>query len=232
MRVRFPNITDLDREVEVFFPHHPQRQWGANHSLQAPVVMARASVAAFPPTMHGPRQPPLSLSLGVTSRAITNHRQMSMKMFLPVLAIVLFCTEAFSREHEYWPYDRLTKEADLIVIAVPLSTRDTAEKTTLPGIWHVDTNNVRSLIPAIGVETTFTALAVLKGDANTTKVVFHHLRETVQRLALDGPGLVAFDPKEKKTFLLFLKRESDGRYAPLTGQTDPDGSVKVLGDIP
>src|SRR5260221_7090125 len=74
-------------------------------------------------------------SLGDTGGSPANHRQMSMKTFLPVLAIVLFCTEVFAREHEYWPYDRLTKEADMIVIAVPLSTRDTAEKTTLPGIW-------------------------------------------------------------------------------------------------
>ena len=37
-----------------------------NHALQrtAPAVTARASAAAFPPTMHGPRQPPPSLSLG------------------------------------------------------------------------------------------------------------------------------------------------------------------------
>ena len=37
-----------------------------NHALQrtATAVTARASAAAFPPTMHGPRQPPPSLSLG------------------------------------------------------------------------------------------------------------------------------------------------------------------------
>jgi hypothetical protein len=36
-----------------------------NHALQrmATAVTARASAAAFPPTMHGPRQPPPSLSL-------------------------------------------------------------------------------------------------------------------------------------------------------------------------
>ena len=180
------------------------------------------------PTMRAAANP----AIASTGGSPANHRQMTMKTFLPVLAIVLFCTEVFAREHEYWPYDRLTKEADMIVIAVPLSTRDTAEKTTLPGLWHVDTNKVRSLIPAIGVETTFMTLAVLKGDANATKLVFHHLREAAPKLSVDGPGLVAFDPKSERKFLLFLKRESDGRYAPLTGQTDPDGSVKVLGDCP
>src|SRR5438045_7073354 len=36
----------------------------------------------------------------------------------------------------------------------------------------------------------------------------------------------------KKRFLLFLKREPDGRYVPLTGQTDPHGGVKDLGTYP
>lgn len=36
-----------------------------------------------------------------------------------------------------------------------------------------------------------------------------------------GPSPVAFNPKENKRFLLFLKLESDGRYSSLTGQTDP-----------
>jgi hypothetical protein len=37
-----------------------------NHALQrtATAVTARASAAALPPAMHGPRQPPPSLSLG------------------------------------------------------------------------------------------------------------------------------------------------------------------------
>ena len=142
------------------------------------------------------------------------------------------CTTVFAREHEFWSYDRLAKEADLIVIATPVSTRDTAERTTLPGIEHIDANKVRSLIPAIGVETTFTTLAVLKGDAKITKLVFHHFREAAPKLSVNDPGLVAFDPKEKKRFLLSLKRESDGRYAPLTGQTDSDRSVKDLGAYP
>jgi hypothetical protein len=155
-----------------------------------------------------------------------------MKSLLSAVSLIFLCAAVFAREHEYWPYDRLAKEADLIVIATPISTRDTAERTTLPGIERVDANKVRSSIPALGVETTFTTLAVLKGDAKITKVVFHHLREAAPVLSLDGPGLVAFDPKEKRTFVLFLKREADGRFAPLTGQTDPDGSVKVLGDVP
>ena len=156
-----------------------------------------------------------------------------MKTFLPIFALVLLSTAVFARIHEHWPYDRLTKHADVIVIATPVSVHDTAEKTTLPNIVRTDTNNVRSEIPAIGVETTFTILSVLKGDTGTNSLVFHHLREAEKPGVQDNsPGLVTFDPKEKKRFLLFLKRESDGRYAPLTGQTDPDGGVRDLGTYP
>lgn len=156
-----------------------------------------------------------------------------MKKILPITFVLFLGTVVFARFVEMWPYDRLAREADMIVIAMPVSVVDTLEMTTLPNIVRTDTNNVRSSIPAIGVETTFTNLAVLKGNTNTTTLVFHHLRE----LDKPGPGfsrprLVTFDPNERKRFLLFLKREPDGRYAPLTGQTDPIYCVKDLGTIP
>jgi len=155
-----------------------------------------------------------------------------MKKLLPILAVVLLGAAACARPFEPWPYDKLTQEADLIVIATPTSGHDTAERTTFPNIVRTDTNNVRSAIPAIGVETTFTILAVLKGSSGTNALVFHHLREAGPATSINGPALVAFDPKEGKRFLLFLKRETDGRYAPLTGQTDPAGGVKDLGTSP
>jgi hypothetical protein len=160
---------------------------------------------------------------------------MNLKTFLPILSLLLLGTAAFARVHVYWPYDRLTQEADLIVIAAPVSVHDTTEKTVFPGVAEhgpKDGPSGSHLIPAIGVETTFAVSSVLKGDTNTTTFVFHHLREAESKLGYGSLGIVAFDPKEKKQFLLFLKRESDGRYAALTGQTDPDDSVKDLGTTP
>jgi hypothetical protein len=162
-----------------------------------------------------------------------NYRQMNMKAFISTLSVVLLGAAAFARLVESWPYDKLTEKADLIIIATPVSVHETAEKTTLPNIVRTDTNNVRSAIPAIGVETTFTILSILKGDTNISTFVFHHLREADKRgPGFNEPQLVAFDPKENKRFLLFLKREPDGRYAPLTGQTDPATGVKDLGAYP
>ena len=38
---------------------------------------------------------------------------------------------------------------------------------------------------------------------------------------INGPNLASFDPKQNARFLLFLHRETDGRYSPVSGQTDP-----------
>ena len=41
---------------------------------------------------------------------------------------------------------------------------------------------------------------------------------------------VSFDPAKKRTYLLFLVREPDGRYAPAFGQADPGlYGISVLG---
>ena len=97
-----------------------------------------------------------------------------MKKILPILSILLLGTVAFARVHAYWSYDKLTKEADLIVIATPISVQDTAERTTFPDIVQTDTNNVRRPVPAIGVETTFAVLSVLKGNTSTNTFAFHY----------------------------------------------------------
>ena len=155
-----------------------------------------------------------------------------MKTLLSLFCFLLLTCFASAREMPSWPYEKLTKEADLIVIATPTNVRDTEEEATLPNIWLIGDGGENRPIPAIGVETTFDVSSVLKGRNDTKTIVFHHLREAEKLEVLDGPGLVSFDPKEKKSFLLFLKREADGRYSSLSGQTDPDGGVKALENSP
>ena len=57
-----------------------------NHALQrtAPAVTARASASAFPLTMHGPRQPPPSLSLGSLGDLLAHS---AMKPLLLLIAL-------------------------------------------------------------------------------------------------------------------------------------------------
>ena len=118
-----------------------------------------------------------------------------------------------------WTYARLRDEADLIAVATPSEVKATAERTPLP-----DT----SLMGA-GVETKFEILAVLKGDATLKSFVLHHYRDAEpEKISVNGPLFVSFDPQQKKRFLLFLKREADGRFCAVSPQRNPTISIQEL----
>jgi hypothetical protein len=123
-------------------------------------------------------------------------------------------------------YSQVLDESDLVVIATPKSkTTDMKEQAYLPNIFRQDEKGNQSEVKAIGVETIFEVAAVLKGDQAIKLFTLHHYRE-VQTAAgeLNGPLLVFFDPSDTSqlnSYLLFLVREPDGRYAPTGGQTDP-----------
>jgi hypothetical protein len=132
-----------------------------------------------------------------------------------------------ARAVRIWPYQELLEKSDLVVLATPTATSDTKEHIDLPGFVgeHV-----------IGVETGFAVSAVLKGDKALRHFVFHHYRTTdgsnIPHVP-NGPTFVSFDPVANptippRTFILFLLREADGRYAPVVGQTDPGGGVREL----
>jgi hypothetical protein len=134
-----------------------------------------------------------------------------------------------ARAVRIWPYQELLEKSDLVVLATPTATNDTKEHIDLPGFVgeHV-----------IGVETKFTVSAVLKGDKALSYFVFHHYRITdgpnIAHVP-NGPSFISFDPVTTRnptilprTFILFLIREADGRYAPIAGQTDPGGAVREI----
>lgn len=77
----------------------------------------------------------------------------------------------------------------------------------------------------IGVETKFSVIAVVKGTLINTPLVLHHYRPDRMTVP-NGPEFLEFKPQERRTLRLWLVREADGRYAPVTGQTDPDLSVR------
>ncbi len=113
-----------------------------------------------------------------------------------------------------WSYQELYDQADLVVIAKPVSTQETAEKSTLP--------NIAPAVRVIGLSTEFDISLLMKGDKSVKKAVLHHYRlADPKQLMMNGPNLACFDPKQPTRFLLFLHREADGRYSPVSGQTDP-----------
>lgn len=148
-----------------------------------------------------------------------------MKTILNVILFAMLASTSFARPVVSLPYDKLTKEADLIVIATPTKTEVTGEKMNLPGITRDN-----KPVPGLGINTSFEVIAVMKGKQDQKDFVLFHLREAEdQKVWLNGPTLVSFNPKEKKRYLLFLKREKDGRFTSLCGQTDPASAVKNLG---
>jgi hypothetical protein len=136
-------------------------------------------------------------------------------------------------------YEEMFAKSDLVVIAKAASkTTDTKEEGFLSGIWQQEMGGQPSQIRSIGVETVFAVSAVLKGDADLRRFTLHHYREERFKnesdiVELNGLFLVRFDPSDPSkhnSYLLFLVRERDGRFAPIGGQTDP--GMKAIIPIP
>jgi hypothetical protein len=148
-----------------------------------------------------------------------------MHRMLIVLLLLLPCFgDAYIIEE--WSYRAMFDQAELVVIAKPMVTLQTAEKTVLPRI-------IRPKIAAVGMETTFKVSLILKGS-DPGEMHLHHYRRADPPQILSGigptPMLVEFNPEESVCFLMFLVRKPDGRYMSVTGQTNPKtGILKLSG---
>jgi len=139
---------------------------------------------------------------------------------------------AAGRLIENWPYERLFKEADLVVIAEATAVADADDPAPF--------ERVRDLLQA--QVTTFAVEHALKGKPAGAEIRVLHFRLNGKKEIDNGPMLVAFRTKPaevalrdgptvavgKGTYLLFLKVRKDGRYEPVSGQYDPVLSVREL----
>jgi hypothetical protein len=133
-----------------------------------------------------------------------------------IIAALMLATGFFAQARlmRSWTYQEMFDQADLVVIAKPAGTHDTSEQAVLP--------NIAPDAHVIGLSTDFDVSVVMKGDKSTKKFVLHHYRlANPKELMMNGPSLASFDPKVYSRFLLFLQREPDGRYSPVSGPTDP-----------
>jgi hypothetical protein len=112
-----------------------------------------------------------------------------------------------------WSFQEMFDKSELIVIAEPVSTKETHEHRVLP--------DVSPPTRVVGLSTEFEARLVLKGSKEIRTFVLHHYRPEQEETSINEPALVTFKGKQHTPFLLFLIKEPDGRYAPVTGQTDP-----------
>lgn len=155
---------------------------------------------------------------------------------IATILLLVICNQAQARLVSLLSYQEMLAKSDLVVIADPISkTTDTKEMSFLPGIWQQEKDGKQNRLKSISVETMFSVSAVLKGDASLKRFTLHHYREAAQSALpeMNGPILVYFDPSDpskRQSFLLFLVREQDGRFAPVGGQTDP--GLKAISPIP
>ena len=114
----------------------------------------------------------------------------------------------------YPSYGGMTAQSDLVVIATPVARQEQGEDAQLPGVSQGPNWDP---VPAVGIETSFSILAVLKGDEKLTGGTFAlvHYREKVKDTSgtyRGGPALVDFKPGEGSAYLMFLKDRGDGHF--------------------
>jgi hypothetical protein len=141
---------------------------------------------------------------------------MFMKKFITVFLLLTTVLLAQARVIAHmWSHQEVYDKADIVVVAKPAATHETSERTLLP-----DCSNCE----VIGLYTDFDVSLVMKGDTNLTKLTLHHYREVPlppNVAEIGAPHLASFDPKSATSYLLFLRRDANGRYSPVSGQTDP-----------
>jgi hypothetical protein len=133
------------------------------------------------------------------------------------LVLLLGITQLLSaRLTHNWSYQEMFDKSDLVVIAMVVSSKDTDERITLP--------DYSPPLAVVGVVTEFQTCIILKGTKDIKKFQLHHYRyqsEHDESAVANTPELIKTKPGVHQGFLLFLAKESGGRYVPVTGQTDP-----------
>ena len=146
---------------------------------------------------------------------------------------VVWSTASIPRPRPTWPVDKLFKESDIVLVVSHLSTRDaTIGEAKAP---FDDPDDQRMLTP---IRSTLKTLIVLKGQYLEKEVLLNHHRFDWEKYGQkgigNGPNLVVFEDTSKKpvpsSYMIFLRRHSNGMLLPVTGMFDPRFSVKQLVD--
>lgn len=159
-----------------------------------------------------------------------------MSRLFPVLLAVAFglClvpSESRARLLDYWPYDRLMKESDLVVIANAVKTDDSNDDSPRHS-WPYE---------FLGQNTTFEVKHALKGKVGGKQIKDLHFKwgklkkgidpnNFADLIIIDSPLFVVFRTKKRPDYLLYLRALKDGRYEPVSGKIDPQLAVRILSD--
>jgi hypothetical protein len=148
-----------------------------------------------------------------------------------IVLATMIAVQLQGREIVFWPYERLEKEADLIVIGPAEKSEDSGE--FVPGsLWNVD---------FVGVNTTIKVTGVLKGRLKEKQLTIFHLRIPDGMTLKEGPSTLTFrtgvlpikspgtvTSLARPEYLMFLKKRDDGRFEPISGPLESAHSFREV----
>lgn len=119
-------------------------------------------------------------------------------------------------------FQEMFEKSDLVVIATAVRSKETTERKRLVDIDTIPTSRPDLLQDeVIGVETEFVTRVALKGPKDLKKFVLHHYKFANGNDETNGPQFIQIPSGRHATFLMFLIKQKNERYAPVTGQFDP-----------
>lgn len=145
-----------------------------------------------------------------------------------------------------WTDAQLQNNSDLIVIAMPIETKDI--------IGDISPVDGLQTLKFQGVKTTFKVISVTKGQIKTNQIVLHHYRDLQDTNGIadqnllrfyekvetkifsgyeearpGGPLFVRFIPNGTNEFSLYLKEDGSNQFAPVAGQMFSFNSIRLIG---
>ena len=149
------------------------------------------------------------------------NRASALPSLLFVTVLFILASLASARPVKRWSFQELTEKADLVIVGTVSSAADA--KNHEYAAAKADT--------WVAVDTVFSVNSILKGELKSATLTVRHHRYHDRKAeieVIDGPSFVKFNSQLKNRYLMFLRRNAEGLYEPLTGQYDPGGSFFVL----
>ena len=161
-----------------------------------------------------------------------------------ILAIAICCAllhvPVAAQITRLWSFTELHAEADVVVVATPLSTRDTGRRTEL--------TDLRPPVPVIELNTDFKVLSTISGLVASESFVLRRFNLDDSRLAggcLNCGSGIEFSAAASSTklcrvgdvspnlptqcnYLMYLKRVTTAIYEPVSGHVFPGMSIFLL----
>jgi len=164
----------------------------------------------------------------------------ALSVFLFSVVCIMTCV---ARMVPMWSYEKLVAESDVVAIVEPVENKPAQD--TFPGYSYGHPTNHFA-----ATDTRFKVHTVFKGDAAKEMTVLHFSYSTNVTIIVNGASFIQFftEPlqyekravkdgkpvggimtfQQQPVWIAFLKRRSDGRFEPVTGQYDSAYSFREL----